>query len=184
MPIFMLIGLALPLMELAVLVKVGQAVGLWRLLLLLLGMAVLGAALLYWQGWTALRQTQDALMRGEPPVGPMLEGMLLVAAGVLLLVPGLITDVFALALLVPPLRRAIARGTAETGGRDRRHSRQGIVPRRWLARRCRRGCGTRDRGRIRAHRRAAGQPSAALREGWPSAVSRRARAGSLRIELP
>ena len=70
MPIFvLLIGLALPLMELAVLVKVGQAVGLWRLLLLLLGMAVLGAALLYWQGWTALRQTQDALLRGEPPVG-------------------------------------------------------------------------------------------------------------------
>jgi UPF0716 protein FxsA len=110
MPIFVLLtGLALPLMELAVLIKVGQAVGLWRLLLLLLGMAVLGAALLYWQGWTALRQTQDALLRGEPPVGPMLEGMLLVAAGVLLLVPGLITDVFALMLLVPPLRRAIAR---------------------------------------------------------------------------
>jgi UPF0716 protein FxsA len=121
MPIFvLLIGLALPLMELAVLVKVGQAVGLWRLLLLLLGMAVLGAALLYWQGWTALRQTQDALLRGEPPVGPMLEGMLLVVAGVLMLVPGLITDVFALALLVPPLRRAIARGLLKravaTGG--------------------------------------------------------------------
>lgn len=110
MSIFVLLtGLALPLMELAVLVKVGQAIGLWKLLLLLLGMAALGAALLYWQGWTALRQTQDALLRGEPPVGPMLEGMLLVAAGVLLLAPGLITDAFALLLLVPPLRRAIAR---------------------------------------------------------------------------
>jgi UPF0716 protein FxsA len=110
MPILvLLIGLALPLVELAVLVKVGQAVGLWKLLLLLLGMAGLGAALLYWQGWSALRQTQDAMLRGQPPVGPMLEGMLLVTAGVLLLVPGLITDVFALVLLVPPLRRAIAR---------------------------------------------------------------------------
>ena len=111
MPILMLlVGLGLPLMELTVLVKVGQAVGLWRLLLLLLGMAMLGAALLYWQGWSALRQAQDALLRGEPPVGPVLDGMLLVTAGVLLLVPGLITDAFALVLLVPPLRRAIARG--------------------------------------------------------------------------
>jgi len=111
MPLLVLLaGLALPLMELTVLVKVGQAIGLGRLLLLLLGMAALGAALLYWQGWSALRQAQGAMLRGEPPVGPMLEGMLLVAAGVLLVVPGLITDAFALLLLVPPLRRAIARG--------------------------------------------------------------------------
>lgn len=111
MPIIvLLIGLALPLMELAVLIKVGQAIGLWKLLLLLLGMAALGAGLLYWQGWSSLRRTQDALLRGEAPVGPMLEGMLLVTAGVLLLIPGLITDAFALVLLVAPLRRAIARG--------------------------------------------------------------------------
>lgn len=111
MPIVvLLIGLAFPLLELAVLVKVGQTIGLWKLLLLLLAMAATGAALLYWQGWSAMRQAQDALLRGEPPVGQMLEGMLLVTAGVLLLVPGLITDAFALVLLVPPLRRAIARG--------------------------------------------------------------------------
>lgn len=133
MPILvLLIGLALPLVELAVLVKVGQAVGLWKLLLILLGMAGLGAALLYWQGWSALRQTQDALLRGEPPVGPMLEGMLLVTAGVLLLVPGLITDAFALVLMIPPLRRVIARwllrravaaGDVHVEGSFRKHER-------------------------------------------------------------
>ena len=117
MPIVvLLIGLALPLLELTVLVKVGQAIGLWKLLLLLLAMAATGAALLYWQGWSAMRQAQDALLRGEPPVGQMLEGMLLVTAGVLLLVPGLITDAFALVLLVPPLRRAIARGLLRRAG--------------------------------------------------------------------
>lgn len=121
MPIIvLLIGLAFPLLELAVLIKVGQAIGLGQLILLLIGMAGLGAALLYWQGWSAMRQTREALLRGEPPVGPMLEGMMLVTAGVLLLVPGLISDVFALILLVPPLRRAIARSLvkrAMAGGR-------------------------------------------------------------------
>lgn len=111
MPLLVLLaGLALPFMELVVLIKVGQSIGVWRLLLLLIGMAALGAALLYWQGGTTLRQAHAALMRGEPPVGPMLDGVLLVAAGVLLLAPGLITDAVALVLLVPPLRRAIGRG--------------------------------------------------------------------------
>lgn len=111
MPILvLLIGLSLPLMELTVLIKVGQAIGVWWLLLLLLGMGTLGAGLLYWQGWSALRRTQDALLRGETPAGPMLEGMLLVAAGILLLIPGLISDACAMVLLVPPLRRMIARG--------------------------------------------------------------------------
>lgn len=107
--IVLLTGLALPLMELAVLIKVGQTIGLARTLLLLLAMAALGIALLYWQGWSAVRRAQETALRGEVPVGPMLEGVLLVAAGVLLLAPGLITDAFALVLLVPPLRRLIAR---------------------------------------------------------------------------
>jgi UPF0716 protein FxsA len=102
-----LVCIALPLLEIAVLVKVGQAIGFWRLLALLMGMAALGFAVLYWQGWNTLRQTQQALQRGEPPVQPMIDGALLIAAGALLLVPGLITDVAALILLLPPVRRSI-----------------------------------------------------------------------------
>ena len=104
----LLICLALPVLELVVLVKLGQAIGFWKTVLILLGMAVLGALLLYRQGWKALQQAQTAMMDGQPPVGPMIDGMLLATAGALLLAPGLITDVFAFMLLIPPLRRMVA----------------------------------------------------------------------------
>ena len=105
----MLICLALPLLELVVLVKLGQAIGFWNTVLVLLVMAVLGGLLLHRQGWKALQQAQTSMLEGQPPVGPMLDGMLLAAAGALLLAPGLITDVMAFLLLIPPVRRMVAR---------------------------------------------------------------------------
>ena len=115
----LLICLALPVLELVVLVKLGQAIGFWKTVLILLGMAVLGALLLYRQGWKALQQAQAAMMDGQPPVGPMIDGMLLATAGALLLAPGLITDVFAFMLLIPPLRRMVAnRLLGRARGRD------------------------------------------------------------------
>jgi UPF0716 protein FxsA len=105
----MLICLALPLLELVVLVKLGQAIGFWNTVLILLVMAVLGAVLLHRQGWKALQQAQSSIMEGRPPVGPMLDGILLAAAGALLLAPGLISDVMAFLLLVPQVRRLVAR---------------------------------------------------------------------------
>lgn len=107
--LIVIVGLAAPLLELAVLIKVGQSIGFWKTLLLIIGMAALGAFLLYRQGWKTLVQTQNSMMRGEPPVAPMLDGMLLGVAGFLLLAPGLISDVFGLLLLIPPLRHALAR---------------------------------------------------------------------------
>lgn len=115
----MLICLTLPLLELVVLVKLGQAIGFWNTVLILLGMAVLGGLLLYRQGWKTLQQAQTSMMEGQPPVGPMLDGMLLATAGALLLAPGLITDVFAFLLLIPPVRRMVANrllGRARDGG--------------------------------------------------------------------
>lgn len=105
----LLIGLGLPLLELTVLIMVGQAIGFWKLVLVLILTAFSGAALLYWQGWTTMRRAHGAVLRGEPPVEPMIDGMLIVLAGILLITPGLLTDVAALVLLLPPLRRAIAR---------------------------------------------------------------------------
>ena len=66
----MLICLALPLIELVVLVKLGQAIGFWYTVLILLGMAVLGGLLLHRQGWKALQQAQTSMLEGRPPVGP------------------------------------------------------------------------------------------------------------------
>lgn len=98
----------LPLLEIAVLVKFGQSVGVWLTLAEVIGTAVVGVAILQRQGMTMFLRTQEALMRGEPPVGAMLEGGILVLAGSLLIMPGLITDAMGLLLLIPMVRHLIA----------------------------------------------------------------------------
>jgi UPF0716 protein FxsA len=110
----LLLGLgliALPFIELALLVKTGQTIGLWPTLALLAGAAVVGGAIMSRQGLTVARRTQEAVALGRPPVGPVLDGALMLLAGALLITPGFLTDALALALLVPPIRRRVARAT-------------------------------------------------------------------------
>ena len=110
----LLLGLgliALPFVELALLVKTGQAIGLWPTLGLLVGAVVLGGAIMSRQGLTVARRTQEAVALGRPPVGPVLDGALMLLAGALLITPGFVTDAMAVALLVPAIRRRVARTT-------------------------------------------------------------------------
>jgi UPF0716 protein FxsA len=69
----------------------------------------MGAMLLRFQGWTTLQRTRMAMAQGEVPALEMLEGVLLVFAGIFLLIPGFFTDALGFLLLVPPLRRALIR---------------------------------------------------------------------------
>jgi UPF0716 protein FxsA len=101
--------LALPIVELFLLVKTGQAIGFWPTLGLVVGAALLGIAIMSRQGLTVARRTREAVATGRPPVGPVLDGAFLLLAGVLLIWPGFITDIFALALLIPPVRNKVAR---------------------------------------------------------------------------
>src|SRR5689334_21018914 len=103
--ILFFICLAFPLLEIMVLVKVGQIVGLWTTLALLIGMGVLGVALLQHQGWSSLLRAREAMRTGEAPIRPMLDGLLLTLAGVLFVAPGFISDALGLLLLIPPVRR-------------------------------------------------------------------------------
>lgn len=111
MPILILLSiLCIPIAEIAVFIKVGQIVGLgWTLLLVVLT-AVLGVAMLRRQGLRTLTLTQQKLDRGELPVGELFEGLCLLVAGGLLLMPGFITDIIGLTLFVPPIRKFL--GTA------------------------------------------------------------------------
>jgi UPF0716 protein FxsA len=106
--ILLILFVAVPLLEIAVLIKVGQWLGFWPTLMLVAGTFVAGAAVVSRSGFTAALRVQEALAKGEPPAAAMLEGALLVLAGVLLMTPGLVADLIGLALLVPPLRRQIA----------------------------------------------------------------------------
>ena len=71
--------------------------------------AVIGSQLMRRQGMETLREIQRRQQRGEIPAGPMLEGVALLIAGVLLITPGFISDTLGFLLLVPPLRTRLAR---------------------------------------------------------------------------
>lgn len=104
-----LVFIALPVCELALLIKSGQVIGFWATLGMVIGAGVLGAVIMSRQGVSVARRTRQALAQGRPPVGPVLDGAFLLLAGALLITPGFLTDLLALALLVPPIRRKVAR---------------------------------------------------------------------------
>jgi len=133
-----LIFIVVPMLELLLLIKVGQGIGALPTVALVVCTALTGAFIISRQSLTVVSRTLEALSEGRAPLGPVVDGLFLLVAGALLLTPGLITDVVALALLVPPLRRLIARTamrwalrrtkvhietfTAGTGRRGGRHS--------------------------------------------------------------
>lgn len=100
--------IAIPVLELALLIKIGQAIGVWATVALVVAAAFTGILIISRQSFSVLRQSLEAMNEGRPPVIPVLDGLFLIAAGVLLLTPGLITDALALPLLIPPVRRAVA----------------------------------------------------------------------------
>lgn len=98
--------------EITVLVLVGQAVGFWGLLGVLVLSAVVGAWALRHEGRRSLVELGRAARSGRPAEAEVADGMYIALAGVLLVVPGLLSTVAALVLLVPPVRRALARRAA------------------------------------------------------------------------
>ncbi len=104
----LLLALAFPLLELAVLIKVGQTIGVWWTILLILAAVIGGGLIVQKQGLSAARRAAEALNEGRPPIEPVVDSVMLMLAGMLLLIPGLLTDIAGLALLIPALRRALA----------------------------------------------------------------------------
>lgn len=101
--------LVIPVVELAVLVSLGHAIGAPAVLGLVVGSALLGLGLSRREGARVLREWQGSVQRGELPREGLTSSVLLVLAGILFVVPGILTDAAGLLLLVPPLRRAIGR---------------------------------------------------------------------------
>ncbi len=104
----LLVFAAIPFLEIALMIKVGQAIGFWPTLALIVASAMLGTYVLYEQGFQVLGRAMEAMGRGRPPVGPVVDGVFIAFAGLLLIVPGFLTDAVGLALLIPRLRRTIA----------------------------------------------------------------------------
>lgn len=107
--ILLLLFIGLPMVEIYVLIQVGHQIGALWTIALLVAVAALGSALLRLQGLATLANVRAALARGELPTEAILEGLVLLVAGVLMVTPGFVTDIAGLLCLLPPLRRAIAR---------------------------------------------------------------------------
>jgi UPF0716 protein FxsA len=108
MGILVLLFIVVPIAELYVIIQVGELIGVWATLALLLADALLGSLLLRHQGRGAWRRFNAALAERRFPGREVADGVLIVIGGTLLLTPGFLTDIVGLFLLVPPTR-AIAR---------------------------------------------------------------------------
>jgi UPF0716 protein FxsA len=107
-PVLAVLFILLPLAELATIIAVGKAIGLLTTLLLLLLFSVCGAWLAKRQGLAAWRRFQLATAEGRVPTREVADGAMVLLAGALLLVPGFLTDLVGLVLLLPGAR-ALAR---------------------------------------------------------------------------
>lgn len=105
-PVIPLFLLALPFLEIAGFVVVGQQIGLFYTLALVVAAGVLGAVLLRVQGFGVMTRVRRDLDAGGDPSRELAHGAMILLAGVLLLIPGFITDIVGLLLFLPPVRDA------------------------------------------------------------------------------
>ncbi len=100
----------LPIIEIAILINVGDQIGGWYTVAIVILTAFAGAHLVRQQGINTLMQAQQKMQSGTMPGQEMAEGLLLVIAGVLLVTPGFITDGIGFLLSLPMTRPLIAKG--------------------------------------------------------------------------
>ena len=105
MGLFILITfLVVPILEIAVFVKVGGEIGLGPTIVIVILTAIAGTTLLRRQGADTPRKVRDSLEAGIFPMTEVFDGICLLVAGALLLTPGFVTDAVGLILFIPPVR--------------------------------------------------------------------------------
>lgn len=109
LPLLIALFIVGPLAEIYVLLAVGGAIGVWPVIAACIGTAVVGGFLLRLQGLAALRSARGDIADGRVPVEAAADAVFLVVAAPLLMTPGFITDTLGFVLLVPVVRRWIAR---------------------------------------------------------------------------
>jgi UPF0716 protein FxsA len=110
MPLLLLIFIVWPVTELWLLFQLSDAFGFVTALVLVFGTGILGAWLAKWQGLRAIIRLQNDIRQGVMPAQAIGDGALILVAGVLLITPGVMSDVAGILLLVPPLRKVVMTG--------------------------------------------------------------------------
>ena len=106
--IFAVLFLIIPIIEIYFLIKVGEVIGAFPTIILVVLTAVIGAGLLRQQGLSTLARLQKNMGQGKLPAQEMIEGVLLAVGGALLMTPGFVTDTIGFLCLLPFSRKFIA----------------------------------------------------------------------------
>ena len=109
LPLLIVIFVVVPIVELAVIIQIGQVIGVLPTIALLVIDSIVGSLLLRAQGRAVWERFNRALAERRPPAREVLDGVLVIFGGALLITPGFVTDVLGLLLLLPPTR-ALLRG--------------------------------------------------------------------------
>jgi UPF0716 protein FxsA len=109
LPLLLLLFIVVPIVELYVILQVGQAIGALPTIALLIADSVLGSVLMRSQGRAVWRRFNAAVVEGRIPHREVIDGVLVIFGGALLLTPGFVTDILGMLLLLPPTR-ALIRG--------------------------------------------------------------------------
>ena len=100
----LIIFIAIPIIEIALFIQIGGAIGLYPTLAIVLLTALIGTTLLKSQGLSALGTLQSSIQLGQNPMKQIIHGAMILISGVFLLTPGFFTDAFGILLLVPQFR--------------------------------------------------------------------------------
>ncbi|NEU29879.1 membrane protein FxsA [bacterium LRH843] len=106
--LILLLLILIPAIEITILIIAGKAIGIWPTFLLILLTGGLGAWLAKKEGLHAIRLAQLQMQQGQLPSNVVLDGICILVGGIFLVLPGFITDVIGLFLLIP-FTRAVAK---------------------------------------------------------------------------
>ncbi len=95
---------AVPILEFTILIEIGRRIGTLYTLMLVFGTGIVGAILAKMEGLRIISKLQDNLRAGIMPTEQLFDGLLVLIAGVLLITPGLLSDLTGILLLFPPAR--------------------------------------------------------------------------------
>ncbi len=109
----LLLFILVPLAELYLFMTLGDALGIWNTIAIIIITAFLGASLAKSQGRMAMANFQNAMASGKMPHHEVLDGLMILIAGAVLLTPGFLTDAIGFALLFPPTRLIVRKLLAD-----------------------------------------------------------------------